>query len=642
MIPRPLRRPRLLVPSVLCFLAGLTGRAVFAKPVAIDDLVRPEEVSWVNLSPDGQHLAAIAAGEDGINGLLIFNLRNDHKTGQRGKHEFVPSRVRWLDNENLLFAVSRLDESPRKFFTAALDRLNKPHYVAMIATLLSLPRDQPQHMLLWSRRRRGGDIYELNASPAVAGTDHGRFVRSYPVPAEGEVVTFFTNELNQQILGLTYTDGDYALQRLGDDGKSWTKIDLDLQRCWPMGLGRDPNHLWVAEDDPAKGFSLRLYHLDTGDLDAPVYTDPQYDLADGEAIFSRQTGKLVGLQYQQRRGKNVWFDPTFANLQAGVDQRSPGTDNLLVSQDETGTKFAFLAIGDRQPGAYLVADLKSQRITWIGSRAPWLNAKQLRPTQPFSCKTRDGAKLEGFLTLPADASKEHPVPLVVLVHGGPHQRDTWLYDRDVQFLATRGYAVMRINYRGSAGYRIPEKNTWNFTQMADDVVDATRAIVHVGVIDSKHVAIMGAGIGSYLAISAAINDPGLYCGVVSVHGIFDWNEIIKVYRGQYGRVGAYERLSSWLGEPGKDAGKLASLSLLNQANRLHAPIFIAHGQEDITGEYPTVSQAHDFADACTKAGLAVTSFDAKYSAADTFEQARMADYYHQLEKFLSHCLNGAR
>lgn len=635
MLSRLICNHRPILPGVLCFVACVAGRTAFAEPVSISNLVRPEEISWVNLSPDGRHLATIAAGDDGIKGLVVVDLSNDHKTGQRGDKDFVPSRVRWLDNENLIFDVSRLDESRGRFFTASIGNLRKPHYVAASATLLGLPRDRPQHMLLWSRRRSGGDVYELNAGPAIAGTDHGRLVHSTPVPAKGEVVTFYTNELNGQILGVTYTDGNYALHQLNPDGKSWTPIDLDLRRFRPMGIGRDPHHLWVAEDDPATGFSLRLYHLDTGQLDAPTYTDPQYDFADGEVIFSRQTGKLVGLHYQQRRGKNVWFDSTFANLQAGVDQRSPGTDNLLVSQDDTGTKFAYLAIGDRQPGAYLVADLKTKRITWIGSRAPWLDAKQLRPTQPFSCKTRDGAKLEGFLTLPDGASTEHPVPLVVLVHDGPRSRDTWLYNRDVQFLATRGYAVMRINYRGSAGYRIADNTSWDFAQMANDVVDATRAITHTGLIDQQHIAIMGDGVGSYLAISAAISEPDLYCGVVSVNGIFEWREIIKIYRGQYGRVGMYERLSGLIGEPGKDAGKLASLSLLTQADRLHAPIFVAHGKEDITGEYPVVSQAHAFIHACEKTKVPVTQFDAEFSANDTFKQDKLAAYYHALEKFLA-------
>src|SRR3546814_13473343 len=94
-------------------------------------------------------------------------------------------------------------------------------------------------------------------------------------------------------------------------------------------------------------------------------------------------------------------------------------------------------------------------------------------------KASDGMELDGYLTLPAGVQSPGKLPMVLLPHGGPHvEGDRWAFDNDAQFLASRGYLVLQVNFRGSegrghaferAGYR-----QWG-TRVQDDLLDGRRS-----------------------------------------------------------------------------------------------------------------------------------------------------------------------
>src|SRR5687768_6243260 len=128
--------------------------------------------------------------------------------------------------------------------------------------------------------------------------------------------------------------------------------------------------------------------------------------------------------------------------------------------------------------------------------------------------------LHGYLTLPHDAA---PVvlPTVLLVHGGPWERDGWRFDPAVQLLADRGYAVLQVNFRGSAGYGKAFLNAGNREwggAMQTDLLDGVEWLVSQGIADSRRIAIMGASYGGYAALAALAFHPGVFAAGISVVG----------------------------------------------------------------------------------------------------------------------------
>ena len=187
------------------------------------------------------------------------------------------------------------------------------------------------------------------------------------------------------------------------------------------------------------------------------------------------------------------------------------------------------------------------------------------------------------MTLPAGASRENRVPLVVLPHGGPWARDNWGWDGEVQFLASRGYAVFQPNYRGSTGYawRFPEKDMWDFRKMHDDVTDGVKAVLKTRVIDPDRIAIMGGSFGGYLALSGVAHEPELYRCAVTIAGVFDWERMLKDARNSEYLRGRYGVLRRNLGDPAKRKEKFEEISPIKHVGKVKVPVFVAHGTSDI-------------------------------------------------------------
>ena len=197
-------------------------------------------------------------------------------------------------------------------------------------------------------------------------------------------------------------------------------------------------------------------------------------------------------------------------------------------------------------------------------------------------KTRDGRKLDAYVTLPAGASKENPPPLVVLSHGGPWVRDNWGFNGEVQFLASRGYAVLQTNYRGSPGYgwMFPKSDEWDFRKMHDDVTDATKALIASGLVDGSRVAIMGGSFGGYLALSGVVNEPTLYRCAVAISGVFDWEQLIRDNKYYQYDSDNYARLLRKLGDPKRDPKRFDAISPVRHVDQVRVPVFVSHGGDD--------------------------------------------------------------
>src|SRR5262249_42008473 len=143
----------------------------------------------------------------------------------------------------------------------------------------------------------------------------------------------------------------------------------------------------------------------------------------------------------------------------------------------------------------------------------------------FHIPASDGVAIHGFFTVPLGADKKTAPPLVVLVHGGPHGvRDLWGYNPEVQLLASKGFAVLQVNYRGSGGYGRSYMEAgykhWG-DRVVMDIVDATRWLVGKGMADEKRVCIYGGSFGGYAALQATILAPDLFRCAVGYAGVYD-------------------------------------------------------------------------------------------------------------------------
>ena len=250
-----------------------------------------------------------------------------------------------------------------------------------------------------------------------------------------------------------------------------------------------------------------------------------------------------------------------------------------MSKDET--KYMLRTYSDRSLGAYYFYDKTTDKLTKIHEVSPWIDENEMATMKAIKYQSRDGLTINGYLTLPKGLEKEKNLPVVLNVHGGPWARDGWGFNPEVQFLASQGYAVLQVNFRGSTGYG---KKFWEASfkewggKMQDDLTDGVNWLIEEGIADKNRIAIYGASYGGYATLAGLAYTPDLYtCGVdyVGVSNLFTFMKSIPPYWSQY-----LEMLYEQVGHPKNDTLLLASKSPALNADKIKAPLFIAQGAKD--------------------------------------------------------------
>jgi dipeptidyl aminopeptidase/acylaminoacyl peptidase len=283
----------------------------------------------------------------------------------------------------------------------------------------------------------------------------------------------------------------------------------------------------------------------------------------------------------------MWFDPTMKALQQQVDALLPATVNLISAGSRSTSPYVLVeSYSDVSPLAFMVYNTQTKAFRQIGATRPNIDPARMGRQQPVRYKARDGLEIPALLTLPPKSSGKN-LPLVVLVHGGPYVRGgSWGWTAETQFLASRGYAVLEPEFRGSAGFGSAHFRAgwkqWGLA-MQNDVADGAKWAIGQGIVDPKRICIAGASYGGYSALMGLINDPDLFKCAVNWVGVTDIN---LMYDGKWNfqndlsdRFRKYG-MPELIGDQVKDAAQLKATSPLMQAARVTQPLLLAYGGQD--------------------------------------------------------------
>lgn len=388
-------------------------------------------------------------------------------------------------------------------------------------------------------------------------------------------------------------------------GSSWKLVDEadSLMGSYGLsGFGRDGKSVLVWRVDDKHADVLREYrangqHEDLpGDLDlSGLLHDP-----DNLALLGGYGLKGDDLVY-------TFFDPAAQKSWDAVTKAFPG-DRVSLASWSRDRKQVVVHVDSATDGpAYSLVDLNTKKAEWLGETYRGLPPAAISPVRPIKYKAADGLEITGYLTLPRGRDPKN-LPLIVLPHGGPEGRDSPGFDWWSQALASRGYAVLQPNFRGSEGFG------WDFVKagfgewgkkMQTDLSDGVRELTRQGVVDPKRVCVVGASYGGYAALAGATLDRGVYRCAVSVAGPSDLRKFLLTnIRNNNGVAGASQRY--WLRFMGADGAKdpdLAAISPAQQAAKVDVPVLLIHGKDDTVVRY---DQSQAMADALKKAGKPVS------------------------------------
>ncbi len=402
----------------------------------------------------------------------------------------------------------------------------------------------------------------------------------------------------------------------------------------PLAFGPDGTLYVIGGNEDTD--NLYTYDLKTGKLAKEALVALKgYDFS-GSMIMDQD--KLLGVRYTSDALNTVWFDARMKALQQTVDALLPATSNLITPPVRAESPWMLVdAYSDVQPHTFLIFDSDQKTLRRVGSTYGDIKPEQMGNQDLVHYKARDGLEIPAWLTLPA--GKDKNLPLVVLVHGGPQMRgSSWGWDPEVQFLASRGYAVLQPEFRGSTGFGDRHFHAgwkqWGL-KMQDDIADGVKWAVAQGTVDAKRICIAGASYGGYATLMGLINDPQLYkCGI-------DWagvTDINLLYDGHWRFDSDFsERWKKYgmpelVGDQVKDADQLQATSPLLQAARIKQPVLLAYGGSD-----PRVPLIHGtkFRDAVKAGNKDVEWVEYLEEGHGWYLPETRFDFWRRVEKFLA-------
>lgn len=580
--------------------------------IPVEKFAASPKISQARLSPDG-HFMAYLGVDDGDSMLFFMDLETKKiariSPGARfqGAYTKQVPWFCWISNRRIGFLTTVWDGQYLTGMSAVdCDGANwvafagpdadpaNPH--PLLATeIIHIFGDKAQSVLMIDRGTGEGKS-SVNPDVVKVSTLNHSFTKVVRNP--GNVVGWGVDHVGVVRLGITLDGLRYGAIYREDEKASWRTLpvfDKERGRISPLGFDASGQQLIVAADSDQKRRAVFFYDIAGEKLGEIIASHDKFDIIpemgapqmDGFSlagpIESDPAGTVVGIRYFAEGPRTQWFDARYAAIQSAVDKRLPDTVNFIASHSQDDKRFLVLAYSDRDPGTYYLLDFQSGKPVFsrMTERLPGLPVGEMASMFPIHYRARDGEEIHGYLTLPVGERKKG-LPFVVLPHGGPTVRDAWGYDPLVQLLASRGYAVLQMDYRGSPGYgtEFYEKGKREIGRaMQTDIDDGTRWVIAQGYADPTRIAIVGASYGGYSALYALAHSPELYrCGI-SIAGVTDWPAYVKE-RDKDEYKFAYLHWKEWLGESQNDVGFLGSVSPVNFAGLITAPLLIVQGKED--------------------------------------------------------------
>ncbi len=286
--------------------------------------------------------------------------------------------------------------------------------------------------------------------------------------------------------------------------------------------------------------------------------------------------RIVGATFATERREFEYFDPELKRLSASL-ARALGGNKIVSIVDSTADEGKLVIFGgsDTDPGAYYLYDKGTRQLAQLFPARPELAGVALGEMRAVQYPASDGTMVPAYLTLPAGSDGKN-LPAIVMPHGGPQARDYWGFDWLSQYFASKGYAVLQPNFRGSAGMGTAwfDKNGWQAWETAvGDVNSAGRWLQDQGIAAPGKLAIVGWSYGGYAALQSQVLDPDLFKAVVAIAPVTD----LERWREEFRNQANYLVMDNFIGR----GPHIAAGSPARHAASFKAPVLLFHGDADI-------------------------------------------------------------
>lgn len=597
--------------SLAIFLPAFSINITNAKIIPIEDFTKPEASRMVKLSPDGKYIALVFDNE-GKDFLAIIDSKTKKPLksfGVRGRRKAV-DKIYWVNNDRLIYSPSKayfrdrgkrgntelygvnVDGTEHKRLFGYFVGKRKSHDRKTNSekgnfALIDMLKHDFKHILIaffpWKNLKNGwlGNDFEANTLVYKLNIYNGRttLVEELPLP-NSETLTD-----NGSVIRFVYgsnKEGIYQSMYREHKNSDWVVFDPPEFRdseMYPIAFTDKNENIYITAVVEGGTRGLFLFNLEK-QTSRKIFHDKSVNIK--RLISNFKKNRYVAVSTEETYPKYHYLDinDKKSKLHRKLIKMFSGRNVVFGSRTKDGKYITISTYSDRIPLEHFLVEVDNiKNISRIVDTLPWIKHDQMGFTEAMIFKVRDGSTINGYVTFP-NIEQTDNLPLVVLPHGGPHGvRDYWKFDPEVQLLASRGYAVLQVNFRGSGGYGMYFSDAgyrkWG-TLMQEDIIDATKQLISKKIVDPSRICIYGGSFGGYSALMSSIIEPKLFKCAIGFAGVYDLNLMYKT-GDIWERASGLVYLQDVLGQ---DEAKLREQSPTHNIEKIETNLLLIHGKKD--------------------------------------------------------------
>ncbi|OGD54729.1 peptidase S9 [Candidatus Bathyarchaeota archaeon RBG_13_38_9] len=602
----------------------------------------PDRIT-VRLSPDGTKISFLAPVNDVLNVWVgpiedPMSARPATTDTDRGIYSYFWSYT----NEHIIYIQDKAGEENWRIYSANVGTNITKDLTPLEGVNARIQGVSPKfpYEILVALNDRVPELHDIYRVNIVTG------YRQLIEENEGFAGYMVDDDYNIRFAYMMTADGGYELLEPNNESEweLFLKVPMeDTLTTDPIGFDKTGNFLYMIDSRDRN--TAALFQLNLENKDRIMLAENETADVD-DLIFhpTEKTVQAVAFYYDRKHwevlDEDILQDLTYLKSIADGDVE-------IVSRTLDDKYWIVAYILDNGPVQYYFYDHIKQKAEFLFTNNQQLEDLPLAQMHPTVIESRDGLNLVSYYTLPINSHENgelrprDPLPMVLLVHGGPWSRDIWGYESQHQWLANRGYAVLSVNFRMSTGFGKEFINAGNLEwggKMHDDLIDAVQWAVDEGIADPDRIAIMGASYGGYATLAGMTFTPEIFaCGIdiVGPSNLVTLLESLPPYWEP-----TIELFTKRVGDHRTDEGKqfLIERSPLTYVDRIQKPLLIGQGAND-----PRVKQSESdqIVQSMEEKEIPVTYVLYPDEGHGFARPENRLSFYAVVEAFLSECLGGS-
>lgn len=604
-----------MIRTLVAACAVLAAAAAHAQTPPREAYTHLPDMAAAEISPNGRMIAAYRPHE-GTQALFIYNTGEMAEPVRviKAPEDMFLSGLTWASDNYVLMQAreTRKIQTMEGMFTftesvvvsvdvergkANVLLSGERVFSGSLGNILSYLPDDPEHIIMlglrydassarsFTRVNASGGHFELAVFRANLGNSGGRRLDT----GSDNTIDLVTHPDGSVIARVNYDPETrvYEIFRASSGFDSvYRKEDTPIRPFTVVGALDDSS--LVVDAYGEDGFSgLFELNMDEGMIERIATAPDGHDV--DYAIVDPFRNEIAGYAYRDDFSRQHYFDEELEKYRAALDKALPDEHVSLTSWTRDRKRFLVYAEGPRFSGSYSLFDTETGQLEVIGFNRPMLPPEKMAQVEAFEFEARDGMTIPAYVTYPLNADPASgPFPTVILPHGGPESRDTAGFDWIAQFLASRGYAVLQPNFRGSSGYGADFRDAgygqWG-AAMIDDIVDSANAMAAQGIADPQRMCALGASYGGFAALSLGMRDDLALDCVISANGVTHLPMLANETLAGGNPTEGTNYLKLYMGDRITDDARLRAWSPALNAAAYDEPVLLVHAEDDTTVSY---------------------------------------------------------